>query len=468
MSAYRPMLSLALLLAATPIAFADSDGGIPEKLIGEFTKLELEGPRRALADVIASSDLHSVALNRERLIQHRDIVSHRIKTGSVTHQKSSGRCWIFSGFNVLRPELIRRYKLKDFEFSESFVHFWDKMEKSNLFLQGMIDLADRPLDDRRIESLLDEPLGDGGWWTSFTDLIQKYGVVPKEMMPETHNSSATWMMNKLLEIKLKEFGLDLRDRARDGAKEKELRRRKHEALAEIYRLLVLNLGRPPQEFTWRYETEDSTSIATYPEPLTPQSFLEDVVAADLTAYVALFNLPGKDYFKNYTLEMSRNMYDRPEFTVLNLPIDTLRAYTLKSILDSTAVWVACDIGQENHRAEGVLALDIYNYELLYETTFDLPKRDLIRLGLIGPSHAMAFVGADTIGPRVEKWLVENSWGGEAGDGGLWYMYNDWFDRYVWGVIIHERYLSEALIALSREEPILLPPWDPLSALGRPR
>jgi bleomycin hydrolase len=444
-------------------------GSIDPSFVRELQETQLDGSQKAFADIVATSDIREIALNRERYLAHSPLVNHRIKTGSITNQKSSGRCWMFAGFNVLRPQLIREYDLKEFEFSENYLLFWDKLEKINMFFVEMINRAEDPLDDRRMEVVLGQPMRDGGWWTYFVDLVTKYGVVPKEVMPETHNSSATGRMNKLVGLKVQEMGLTLRNLARDGASESELHRRREDYLREVYRLLVIYLGTPAGEFVWRYETKsDSAKITTYPGTLTPQRFFEDVVAQDLSKYLALFNYPGKAYNQNYSLELSRNLYDRPDFTVLNVPIDTLKACALASILDSTAVWFACDVDQENFGADGIFALDIYNYELILDTTFRLPKKDLIELGLISPNHAMSFVGVDTIGTHAEKWLVENSWGSDRGDDGMWYMYDDWFDRYVFGVIVHERYVSADLRARSKEPPIVLPPWDPMYSLNNLR
>jgi len=453
------LLSLAGVLSAEP-------GGIPEPFIEKMNKAPLDDRDKLMTDIIGNEDIKKIALNRERYIEHNTLVNHRLETGDITNQKSSGRCWMFAGFNVLRPQVIKKYDLKQFEFSQNYLMFYDKLEKSNNFLQYMIDFADRPLDDRELRIVIDNPLGDGGWWTYFTGLIMKYGVVPKEAMPETHNSSSTGMMNSLITLKLDQFGLELRKMVRDGLPEKEVLDRKEAMLADIYRMLVINLGRPPQEFTWRYETSDSAGIVTHPDKFTPLEFYEEVIDVDLEKYVALFNYPGKDYFENYSLRLSRNIYDRPDLVVLNVPIDSLRNYALASVLDSTPVWFACDVGKENYGQDGIMALDIYNYEKIYDMQFDLPKADLIHMELITPNHAMAFMGVDTTGGRAVKWLVENSWGDKRGDKGKWYMYNDWFDRYMFGVIIDEKYLSEDLQGLSKKTPKELPPWDPMYRLNK--
>ncbi len=455
-----------IIMLLTPAVFAETKGGIPESLINDLTHSALEGTDKTMADIVANKSIKDIALNRQRYIAHDSYVNHKIKTGDITNQKSSGRCWMFAGFNVLRPAVIKKYNLKKFEFSQNYLFFWDKMEKTNKFLQYMIDFADRPLDDRELQIVIDGPIGDGGWWTYFTDLIEKYGLVPKEIMPETQNSSATGMMNSLVSMKIKQYGMELRALARDGASESDLKAKKEEMLSDVYRMLAINLGPPPTEFTWRYEADDSTGIVTHPDTFTPVSFYKEAIDVDLNDYVALFNYPGKDYFENYSLRLSRNMYDRPNFTVVNVPIDSMRLYALKSVLDSTPVWFACDVGKENYGKDGIMALDIYNYEDIYNTAFDLPKEDLIQLGIITSNHAMTFIGVDTADGEAAKWLVENSWGDERGDKGKWYMYNDWFDRYMFGVIIHKDYLSKDILKIAKQKPLELPPWDPMYALNR--
>ncbi len=336
---------------ATGAGAADA-GGISAELIQRWTSEKLSGQAKALANVVANKEITDVALNRDRYITHSKIFDFKIKTGDITNQKSSGRCWMFAGFNVLRASVIKKLKLKNFEFSENYLMFWDKMEKVNFFLQEMIDMADRPIDDRELSVLLLDPLGGDGWWSYFVDLVKKYGVVPKEAMPETYNSSSSGSMNSLMGLKVKEMGLELRNMARTKAKPTAVQSRKEAMLAEVYRLLVLNLGQPPTQFVWRYETTDTTGTITQPRTLTPQEFYKEVINWDLDQYVVLFDYAGKDYFKTYAIRLSRNMYDRPNFTVLNLPIDSLRAFALKSVLDSTPVWFTCDVGRDNYGAEG--------------------------------------------------------------------------------------------------------------------
>ncbi|MEE9441080.1 MAG: C1 family peptidase [candidate division Zixibacteria bacterium] len=459
------LLGLLIIMGATA-SLAKNDGGISEKFIDQLQAKPMTQTDKTIGNILANKDIKEFAVNREKMIAHNNHVNHKIKTSDITSQKSSGRCWIFAGVNVLRIQAMKNLKVKDLEFSQNYIHFWDKFEKSNYFLQRMIDLADRPIDDREMEMVMRDNIGDGGWWNYFTALVKKYGLAPKEIMPETHNSSATGRMNGFLKLLVKGFGMELRNMARDGISEKDLSQRKEEMLAETYRLLVLHLGQPPTEFTWRHELADTTVEGTVTETYTPKSFFKAAISDDLDDFVALFNYPGKDLYLNYNMTLSRNMYDEPDLMIVNVPIDTMKMYTMKSILDSMPVWFAMDIGQENYSDKGIMRLGIYDYESILGLEFNLPREDLMHLGLIGSTHAMAFMGVDTVDNFPSKWLVENSWGSKRGDDGKWYLYDDWFDRYMYGVIIHKRYLSKDLLDISKSKPIMLTPWDPMGEVVR--
>lgn len=455
-----------LLLSFGSLALGKSKGGLDAGLIKRLTAGQSDDATRTMADIVAARNVKDIALNRKLVNRHNDFINHELKTGEITNQKSSGRCWMFAGFNVLRPKVMQNLQLKTFEFSENYLMFWDKMEKSNMFLQNMIEMADLPLDDRELQIIIDGPLGDGGWWTYFTGLVEKYGVVPQDVMPETYNSSASGTMNRLMTLKLGQMGVELRQSIRSGNSTKDAISKKEIMLAQIFDMLVLNLGRPPVDFEWRYETEDTTITGTIEEHFTPKSFYKKALPGGLNAYVALFNYPGKEFYINYSLRQSRNIYDQPNFTILNLPIDSLKHYALMSVLDSTPVWFACDVGKGNYGKKGIFARDIYNYEKIYNLKFDLPKKDLIQMGLITPNHAMTFMGVDTVDNLPRKWLVENSWGKDKGVDGKWCMYDSWFDQYMFGVIIEKKYLSENLRKMSQKSPIELSPWDPMYRLNQ--
>ncbi len=465
MSTRKLCLLLVSVLVLSSFVYAADKGGVPDDLVKSLNDKPLSESERIMSNIVSNKSIKDYALNRERLIDHNKFMNFKITTGEITNQKSSGRCWIFSGLNVIRPQAMKNLQVDKLEFSQNYLMFYDKLEKFNKFLQYMIDFADRGLDDREVILMIDGPGGDGGWWTYFTGLIKKYGLVPHEIMPETHNSSSSGTMNSFLRLQAKGMAVKLRQEFQNGKSRKELEKIKQGMLEEIYHMLVMHLGKPPTEFEWRYETTDTTVEGSVTKTFTPESFYKTAITDDLDDYVALFNYPGKEFMKNYSFEMSRNIYDDPNFSVVNVPIDTMITYAQTSILDSTPVWFACDVGQENYKNDGILAIDIYNYEEILGTEFNLPKKDQIQMWLINPTHAMAFMGVDTADGEAVKWLVENSWGGDKGDSGYWYMYDDWFRQYMFGVIIHKRYLSDGLIDIADSKPIVLKPWDPMWSLN---
>ena len=416
----------------------------------------------AMYNAITNNDIKSLALNRDILREHNEVFSHKIKAKGVTNQKSSGRCWLFAGLNVMRPAVIEKYKLSDFEFSQNYLAFWDKMEKANCFLEQIIEFRDRDLLDREMEILLCSPFSDGGWWNYVVELIEKYGVVPKEIMPETRSSGNTGMMNRLISRKLRADAVKLRGLNENGKSVEELRSEKEGMLAEVYRMLVMNLGKPPHEFKYRFEDRDS--VVSEMRKFTPKEFYDDFVGVDLGEYVNIFNDPTKEYGKYYSLRLTRNIYDGENVSYANVAIEKLKDAAMKSVLDDEPVWFSCDVGKDQSREHGIMAMGIYDYSSIYNTDISMTKaeRALYREG--APNHAMVFVGVDVENNRPVKWLVENSWGTKKGSGGYWTLYDTWFDNYVYNVIVKKKYVPKDILKIYEQKPIVLPPWDPMFSL----
>ncbi|MFQ5869126.1 MAG: aminopeptidase C [Candidatus Zixiibacteriota bacterium] len=444
-------------------SYAGGKGGIARDDIERFQESFKPDPAtRAVMNAVTNNDVKKLALNREMLTAHNNLFNHRIKTKGITNQKSSGRCWLFAGLNIMRPKVIKELKLNDFEFSQNYLFFWDKMEKANTFLEGIIETRDRDPMDRELQILLKSPFPDGGYWFYVVDLIDKYGVVPKSIMPETENSENTGMMDRLICRKLRQDAALLRRMSDQGTSTKKLRAKKKEMLEEIYKLLVINLGTPPTEFEWRYEDRDTvvSELRTY----TPQSFFKEVVNMNLKDYVSLFNCPTRPTGKLYQIRMTRNVYDREDMTFINIKNERLKEYTLHSVLSDDPVWFGCDVGKEDSYEHGIMSPGIYDYESLYGVDFHLTKEERILYWDSVPTHAMVFIGVDTLQGRPLKWLVENSWGTGRGDDGLWTMYDQWFDQYVYNVIIHHKYLPKEVLAILKTRPEVLPPWDPMYSI----
>jgi bleomycin hydrolase len=461
---FAAVISLVVAAAACPVALAEKPTGLSPEVIKELrASCTIDASTRALMNAITNNDVKSLALNRELYNSHDDIFNYKVDVKGITDQASSGRCWLFAGLNILRPAVIKKYNLSGFEFSQNHLFFWDKLEKANLFLEAVIETRDRDLDDRELQVLTKDPIPDGGWWSFVVALVEKYGAVPKEIMPETNNTKNTGMMNALLSRLMRHDAVELRAMAAKGAAVPALQARKIEMLKDVYRFLVLHLGLPPQEFVWRYEDKDNK---VHEAKHTPQSFYREVAGVNLADYVAVFDHAAKPYGKRYRLKYDRNMADAPDMDFINMKIQSVKPSVLKALLAGEPVWFAADSGAENDKKDGVFALDMYDFRSLLGVNMDLTKAERILYFDSSPNHAMVFVGADTLGGKASKWRVENSWGTEIGDKGYWTMYDDWFDQYVYGVIINKSYLSPDVLSLLSAKPEVLPAWDPMREMLR--
>ena len=386
----------------------------------------------------------------------------------VTNQKSSGRCWGFAGLNLFRVYLGRKHNLKDFQFSQSYFMFWDKLEKSNYFLESILSTVEENFDSRIVMHLLQTPTEDGGQWDMWKNLINKYGVIPQAEMSESFSSSQSAEMNKMLARKLRENAHDLRKEFSKGASNEELNKLKNSMIEEIFKMLSMHLGTPPKSFNWQVRDKDK-KFSRY-ENLTPQSFYEDHVGLNLDDYVCLINCPmsNKEYNKVYTVEHLGNVVEGSPIRYLNVESDVMKDASIKSIKDDNPVWFGCDVGKHFHRDLGVMDTDLFDYEMFYSTDFKMNKAERLEYGQSQMTHAMLFTGVDldNNGKSI-KWRVENSWGDKGGNKGYHIMSDDWFDEYNYEVVVHKDYLSDELNDIFQNaEAIPLKPWDPMGALAK--
>ncbi|MGA9121466.1 MAG: C1 family peptidase, partial [Bacteroidota bacterium] len=410
---------------------------------------------RASRNALSQTDGRKITLDPNRINAIDTYFSNRLKDENITNQKSSGRCWMFSGLNTLRPSARKSLGINDVEFSESYLFFFDKLEKANVYLEAMIRLRDHPTTDRVLEFLLRAPVQDGGNWLGFIELIQKYGVVPNEVMPETFSSSNSSHVNLVLGIRLRQYGLRIRA-AKNAAEIAELRT---QALKDVYKILALNFGFPPEHFSWRYEKTDK-SLSPLRE-YTPQEFYREYVGINLDQYVALYSIPTLPFMKKYEIELDKAVEDRPTMFFINVPLQTAKDLALTTILHNEPVWFGCDVGQEANTENGVLATNVYDLNSLYGLDFSMTRKELFETYQSIPNHNMVFTGVDTLGGKPQKWLVENSWGEKAGKKGFLTMTDDWFDRYVQVVVINKKYLPADILASLGQKAETLPPWDPM-------
>ncbi|MBD3170498.1 MAG: aminopeptidase [candidate division Zixibacteria bacterium] len=414
----------------------------------------------ALFNALTANNINNLTLDRELLNSHNTLFNHKLKNAKgITAQRSSGRCWMFAGLNTLRPKMIEKYDLGGFEFSEIYLTFYDKLEKANTFLEQIIEMRDRDYMDRELEFILRRPFGDGGYWDYVVDLAEKYGLIPRESMPETHNSENTGMMNRLISRKLRQFASELRTMSAEGKSEEQLRSRKQVMLKEVYRMLALNFGEPPTKIVWQYEDKDT--VLSKPREYTPVEFYRKAVDVDLKEYVSLVDYPGMERNKLYQIRLTRNMIDADDVTFINVDPELIKKLAMKCVIDDEPVKFSCDVGKENYRKKGILRTGIYDYSTFYGTDFKLTKQERLYLRESARNHAMVFIGVDVEDDKPVKWLVENSWGKERGDNGRWTMYDDWFDEYVYEVVIHRKYVPKEILKLLDTKPEILPVWDPM-------
>ena len=407
---------------------------------------------------MASNSIAALAVNSENLSMIDTHFSHQVKTKGITDQKSSGRCWLFTGLNVLRAKMITKYDLPEFEFSQNYNSFYDLLEKSNLFLQAIIDTRNLPMDDRKVDWLMKNPIGDGGQFTGVSNLIMKYGVVPKSAMPETFQSNNTGQMTMILKWKLREFALELRE-----MKSAKLAERKEVMLTEIYRILVECLGVPPTEFEWtRYNKEGKVvSVKKY----TPKGFYNEFIGEDLeNNYVMIMNDPTREYGKVYEIEYDRHVYDGENWLYINLPIERVKELAIASIKDNTAMYFSCDVGKFSNSKKGTLDINNMDYESLFRTKFPMDKKQRIQTYSSGSSHAMTLIAVDLDeADKPRKWMVENSWGVASGYKGNLIMTDKWFEEYMFRVVLEKKYVPADVLKMLEQKPVLLPAWDPMFA-----
>ena len=456
-------LALAAVSMTALAKSAQPAGGISPEMLSQIKSSYKDTPAdKAIFNAISNNDINKLAVNTASKNSYDTHFSHRVPSKGITDQKSSGRCWLFTGLNVLRAQAMKEHNLPELKFSQAYNFFWDQLEKSNLFLQAIIDTSSLPMDDKTVDWLFMHPLSDGGQFTGISDIISKYGVVPAEVMVETNSSNSTSRMSNLIGLKLKEWGLELRDMAAAKAKPEQLEKRKTEMLGEVYRMLALNLGQPPTEFTWTRRDAKGNAVET--KTYTPLSFYQEFIGNDLNNnYVMLMNDPSREYYKLYEIDYDRHSYDGKNWTYVNLPIEEIKEMAIKSIKDSTAMYFSCDVGKFLDRDRGLLDVDYYDYGSLFGTTFGMDKKQRILTHSSGSSHAMTLVAVDLDeNGKPKKWMVENSWGPGANDGHL-IMTDRWFDEYMFRLVVDKKYLTPTAKKVLSQKPIRLPAWDPMFA-----
>ena len=416
---------------------------------------------KAMQNALSSNDISKLAWNRENVGATDPFFTYRVDVSGITDQKSSGRCWMFSSLNLFRPMAMKKFNLAEFEFSESYLYFYDLLEKANLFLNNMESSANLPIDDQKVKWYLRSPVDDGGQWINFVNLANKYGLVPKEAMGETNSSENTSLLTKFINTKLREDALEIRDLKNTKADPKKIASRKLEMLSEIYRMLALNLGEPPTEFQWRFKDKDKkiADVKTY----TPQSFMAEVFGdTKLEDYVMIMNDPSRPFWKHYEVENYRNTAEGNNWHYVNLPNDVIKEFCIASIKNNEALYASCDVGKQLRRDVGILDVDNFDYESVYGVKFGMNKAQRIETGESGSSHGMALIAVDVDAQQKPvKWQFENSWGPTACDKGYLTFTDAWFNEYMFRFVVNKKYLTAKVLEIYNQKPEMLPPWDPM-------
>ena len=459
----KKILLCAGLLASLTVSAQTKDGGITKQMLQQIEKQNVPtASDRALRNALAANAIDALAKNQKNAGALDTYFNIETKKQSITNQKSSGRCWMFSGMNVLRANFAKRTDSLKVTFSQDYLFFYDQLEKANLMLQGVIDTGKKPIDDQRVQFFFHHPLNDGGTFCGVADLTEKYGLVPTEVQPETYSAESTSRMSRIISSKLREQGLELRKMVNEGKKAKDIQQRKTEMLSEIYHMLVITLGEPVKEFTYAFRDKNGkalTPVKTY----TPQSFYQEVVGEKLNGtFIMVMNDPRHEYYKTYEVEYDRHTYDGHNWKYLNLPMEDIEQLVIASLKDGRKLYSSYDVGKQLDRKRGYADTENYDYESLFGTTFGMNKAERISTFDSGSTHAMTLTAVDLDADgKPLKWKVENSWGSDSGHQGCIIMTARWFREYMFRLVVDKKYVSEKLLKDYDQKPVMVMPEDPL-------
>lgn len=415
---------------------------------------------------VTKNGIYSSAYDVQAEIDNTPVFSIELDTGKVANQKQSGRCWMFAALNTMRHDIKDMFKLPDgFELSQSYTFFWDKFEKANYFYENILATADEALDSRKVAFLLQTPQQDGGQWDMIVAIIEKYGVVPQTVYPESQASSASRELNLTLNLKLRKDAVTLRNLVAAGATVEAINAAKTDMLKGIYRFLSLTLGEPPVQFDFEYRDEDNNYH--FEKDLTPKAYYDKFVGWDLGEYVSIINAPTADkpYNHTYGVEMLGNVVGGREVKHLNVDMDTFKSLAINQLTAGQSVWFGVDMGPQVARDSGLMATGVYNEAELFGLDLAMTKAERLDYGESLMTHAMVLTGVDIVADKSTKWKVENSWGEKAGKKGYYTMSDDWMNEYCYQIVVKKEFLPDELKQAYDEASTLLKPWDPMGALA---
>ncbi|WP_270789187.1 aminopeptidase C [Enterococcus diestrammenae] len=439
---------------------------ITNEMTAKFAEAFKENNKHnALARSVIKNGISASAENFETQANNVPVFSVDLATGKVANQKQSGRCWMFAALNTFRHKMLNSFKLKDFELSQNYTFFWDKYEKANYFYENVLATADQELTSRKVAFLMQTPQQDGGQWDMIVSIFQKYGVVPKSVMPESSNSSNSRDLNNYLNKLLRKDAVTLRSLVAEGKANEEIQKAKEDMLQNVFNFLAMSLGTPPTEFDFEYRDEDKNYHLD--QHLTPQSFFEKYVGVNLDDYVSIINAPTADkpYNKSYTVEMLGNVVGGKDVKYLNVDMATFKKLAIAQLEAGESVWFGCDVGQSSTRESGIMALDAFDVNDLFDINFTMTKAERLDFGESLMTHAMVLTGVDIVDGQSTKWKVENSWGEKVGDNGFFVASDEWMDEYTYQIVVRKEFLTPEQLAAFEAEPTVLAPWDPMGALA---
>lgn len=440
---------------------------INKEMIEKFAEGYKSDPRAvAAACAVAKSGISAASLDPNLRQRHSFVFSVETEKGEITNQKASGRCWMFAALNSARVRVMKKLNLENFEFSQTYSFFWDKLEKSNFFLASIIKTADEDLDSRLVNHLLKDPLQDGGQWDMYTGLLAKYGAVPKHLMPETFSSTSSGQLCEYLTSKLREYAKELRAMHKEGKGEEAIGERRTEMLAYIYKVLVMNLGEPPKKFSFGYRDKDKKYGQV--KDITPQDFFKEYVGWNLDDMISLIHAPTKDkpFGHRYTVKFLGSVEEANPINYVNVELDAMKKAAIKSLQDGEPVWFGCDVGKRLVTPDSIMDEGAFKYEEVLGEGLTLNKAERLDYGDSILTHAMLFIGVDLDeNGKPINWKVENSWGDRGDHKGYYSMSDKWFDEFNYEIVVDKKYLDEDTLKILDTEVIELEPWDPFGALA---
>ncbi|TVY13265.1 Mitochondrial cysteine proteinase 1 [Lachnellula arida] len=446
--------------------------------VGDWESELMQDPKNRLAlSALSSADPKTVLTSRSTTIKDQQIFSVKIpfEGAPITNQRSSGRCWLFASTNVFRVALMKRHNLDKFELSQAYLFFYDKLEKANFFLEQICDTVDQDLDSRLVQTLLSQPVSDGGQWDMVYNLVNKYGLAPQVLYPDSFNAQSSGAINQLITTKLREDGLKLRALATSGTKSsRDITVAKAKMMREIHLILTLTLGPPPApttEFTWNYLDKDG---ATHELKTTPLAFAKEldspksvrITNSKVSGMFSLVNDPRNEYNTLLSVNRLGNIVGGRGITYVNVSMDVLKTACIKMLQAGLPIFFGSDVGKYSNSSSGIMDTALIDYELGFNVRLGMSKAQRLMTGESAMTHAMVLtaVHLDEQGNSV-RWRVQNSWGEGAGTDGWFVMSDKWMDEFVYQAVVEPRFVDKSVRDVLKTEPKILNLWDPMGALA---